>query len=664
MTSIPSNLARVPNLLSSQIMLSSLTATNQRLLHAQIQLTSGKLINRPSDNAIGASTVSVLDDILEKRDQRLRNLSHAESVLNTADAALAEATDILHEARSIGLSQIGVGSDETTRENQAAVIDAMLTEMASIGNRQYQNMYLFSGSSTAAAPFVELLGRYRYQGQGDGLVTDTGLARPVPITTNGSEAFGALSARVEGSRDLDPTMVGDTRLSDLNGARGLGISLGSINVDVGGTDLTVDLSTAHTVGDIASLLQTAIQTVDAAATVSIDGAIGNRFAIAGNTVAITISDLAAPATAADLGLTGTYAIAGGTGNDLDPRITPLTQLSSLNGITVPLGTIRLSNGGQSRDLDLSSATTVRDVMNLVHGLNIGIRVEISSDGDRLNFINELSGSPANSMSIGEVSGGGGTTATELGVRSLDTTTALADFNNGLGVQIKTGSVNPITGLPDPSLDVDFRVTLKDGRTFDVDLEAVTTVQDVLDQMNAAAAGAGITVPGEFEASLVADGNGLALSDNTVGTTTTVTARNGSFAASDLGILGSTTSATLTGEDRATVAVESVLSHLAALRDALRANDERGITQATGKLEADIDRVTSARADVGVRTRRITDAAAREEDLKIQDSSLKSQVQDLDFTEAAIRFTQLQQQLQAGLVTATQTSALSLLDFLR
>jgi flagellin-like hook-associated protein FlgL len=40
------------------------------------------------------------------------------------------------------------------------------------------------------------------------------------------------------------------------------------------------------------------------------------------------------------------------------------------------------------------------------------------------------------------------------------------------------------------------------------------------------------------------------------------------------------------------------------------------------------------------------------------------VQDLDFTEAAIRFTQLQQQLQAGLATAARTSALSLLDFLR
>ena len=150
----------------------------------------------------------------------------------------------------------------------------------------------------------------------------------------------------------------------------------------------------------------------------------------------------------------------------------------------------------------------------------------------------------------------------------------------------------------------------------------------------------------------------------MGTTTSVATLNASFAAEDLGILGSSTSATFTGEDRATVAVESVFSHLAALRDALLANDERGISLATDKLEGDIQRVASSRAGVGVRSQRVADAATREEDLKLQDTSLKSQIQDLDYTEAATRFTALQQQLQAALTTAARTNSLSLMDFLR
>jgi flagellin-like hook-associated protein FlgL len=284
--------------------------TNQRLLNTQIQLATGLAVNRPSDNAIAASTISVLDDLLERREQRLRNLSHAEAVLNSTDSALGEASNILLEAKSIGLGQIGAGSDADTRANQALVIDSMLSEIARLGNSKYQQMYLFGGSMTSQAPFAELLGRYQYRGTGDGLVTDLGLSRGIPITTSGAAAFGALSARVQGSTDLNPTMVNDTRLTDLTGARGFGVALGSINVDVGGTQLTVDLTNAHTAGDVASALQDAIQTIDAGATVAIDGATGNRFAIAGNTVAITISDVSAPATAADLGIATIFAIGG------------------------------------------------------------------------------------------------------------------------------------------------------------------------------------------------------------------------------------------------------------------------------------------------------------------------------------------------------------------
>jgi flagellar hook-associated protein 3 FlgL len=659
MSTIPSNLARVPTMLSSSIMLSSLQLGQSRLLNAQVQLATGKLVNRPSDDPVASSTVTVLEDILERRTQRLRNMSHAESALGTLDEALSDASDLLLEAKGIGASQIGVGSDAQTRKNQAEVIDAMINELVNVSNRKYQLTHILGGSATASPAMSSLLGQLRYGGSGDGMITDLGFQRGVPITMSGETAFGALSARVKGDADLDPLLTTSTRLSDLHGALGTGVALGSFNVDVNGMDVVVDVTTAHTVQDVIDALQTAIQTVDAGATVTVDAASGNSLRITpSGGVTVTVSDLGSEGTAADLGLTGTYTGPGGAaGSDINPRMTATTNLADLRNITFPLGTIRLENAGQTRDLDLSGAETVEDVINAVAGLNLGIRVEIAETSDRLNFINELSGGH---MSIGEV---GGNTATELGVRSLAGSTLLSDFNDGEGVTIRSGSVDPITGLPDPAADIDFRVTLKDGRTFDVDLAGAQTVDDVLTAINAAATGAGVGVPAEFSAGLAGTGNGIALNDATVGTTTSVTRLNGSFAAGDLGILGTTTGATLTGEDRATVAVDSVFSHLIALRDALRGNDERGITVATGKLDGDIARVAEARATVGVRSRRVADGVDREEELQLQDLSLKSQLQDLDYTEAAVRFASLQQQLQAGLATTSQISRLSLLDYL-
>ena len=659
MSSIPSNLARVPNTLVSQIVRSSLTRTQQDILRLQIQLTTGKAVNRASDNPVAASSISVLDDLIERRDQRLRNLSHGDSVLGNVDAALGDASEMLLEAKGIGSSQIGVGSDAETRRNQAQVIDAMINQLIGIANRQFQDLYLFGGDATANPPIVELLGGLQYQGVGDGMTTDLGSAGPIAITMSGEDAFGTLSARVQGAVDLNPTMTGNTRLMDLNGGRGFGISLGTINADVNGVDVAIDLSDAHTVSDVIATLEAAIQTEDPGATVAISAA-GDAFSIVpSGGVTITITDAGGGNTAADLGLAQVFDGVTIDGSDVDPRITDLTPVTSLSGVTVPMGTIRITNAGQSRDLDLSSAATVQDIINAVQGLDLGVRVEIAETGDRLNFINELSGGQ---MAIAEVAGG--TTATELGVRSFAASTLLEDFNNGLGVEILSGAVDPITGLPDPAKDLDFRITLKDGSTFDVDLVGSQDVSDVLIAINAAAAAAGIAVPADFEAALAADGNGIELTDNTAGVTTLVEALNGSHAAENLGILGSTTSATLTGEDRATVAVDSVFSHLIALRDALLTNDERGITLATGNLETDINRLANARAQAGVRNRRVMDAIIREEDLRIQDASLRSQVQDLDFTEAAIRFSTLQQQLQAGLITASQAASLSLMDFLR
>lgn len=655
MSSIPSNLSRVPNALASGLMLGSITRASIDVLDLQSKLSSGKRISRPSDDAIGTSAVSVLDDILERRTQRLRNLSHADSVLNNVDNALGDLSSLLIEAKGVASSQVGVGSDEETRRSQASVIDAILAEATNISARKYQEIQLFGGGTTEGAPIEGLLGGLRYVGEGDGLYTDLGQSIPFPITVSANDAFGALSARVEGSRDLDPTLLPTTRLVDLNGARGQGISLGSVDVNVGGSLVSVDLTGADTIQDVVDTLQAAITPLDPTATVAI-AATNDRLEFTTLTSDITISDPGFDATAADLGINATFtAPAGGAGLDLDPRITDTTLISQLTGVTTPLGTIRLSNMGQSRDLDLSGVQTIEDLKNAVENLAIGVRVEITPAGDRVNFINELSGG---AMSVAEVAGG--TTATELGVRSFATGTLLSDFNDGRGVQIRTGSVDPVTGLPDPSRDLDIRIVTEDATTIDVDFAGALTVGDVIAAINTAAGGA-------VTAALATDGNGIQITDNTgPGAALTVSALNGSFAGADLGILGSVAGpgAVLTGEDRATVAVDGLFTHLIALRDALETNDERGISIAGEKLEGDIARTVETRAEVGVRSRRVTDSTSREEDLRIQDTSLKSDIQDLDFAEAAIRFSLLQQQLQAGLSTAAQISNLSLLDFLR
>jgi flagellar hook-associated protein 3 FlgL len=228
------------------------------------------------------------------------------------------------------------------------------------------------------------------------------------------------------------------------------------------------------------------------------------------------------------------------------------------------------------------------------------------------------------------------------------------------------------GNPDPFRNVDFEVALSDGTTFTVDLVPgdTTSVAGVLAKINADAAAAGLTIgngPGEFQARMDPNGNGLVLEDFRGGAAPVkVTSLNG-YAAADLGFLDGAattgTPATLTGSDRTSVRVESLFTTLIDLRDSLEADDPRGITFAGERLEADLDRLNRARALVGGRAQRVEESEQRLEDKAVLDASIKSELQDLDFFEASSRLTLLQTQLQASIQVAAQSVPLSLLNFL-
>ena len=106
-----------------------------------------------------------------------------------------------------------------------------------------------------------------------------------------------------------------------------------------------------------------------------------------------------------------------------------------------------------------------------------------------------------------------------------------------------------------------------------------------------------------------------------------------------------------------------LTTLIDLRDALRNNDSDGITLAGSQLDQHLERVTATHALVGVYAQRVDLATTRQENLSLQDESMKSQLQDVDFTEASIRYSALRTQLQASLTLGGQSQSQTLLDFL-
>ena len=641
--------SRTSSILATDNLLRSLQQTQLDLLTAQNQIASGRIAAAPSDAPGKVSSILFLQQKLQARDQWMLNLEQNLSSLNSVDAALGSATDILLEAESIALSQIGVGSDQQTRQVQADIVQAQIAALISIGNQQFNDLSLFGGNNGPGAGgrvFDEFLGGIRYTGTGQDLLSDVGTLLPQPINSNGLDAFGAMSSRVRSAVDLDRQVSPRTRLVHVNGARGSGVVKGSVTLTVDATQATVDLGTIDTLGDVVTRINDAITSLNPEA-----GALvltGEGFALsAAEGTTITISDIGAGQTAADLGMDLSVTASSVAGLEVNPGLTQTTLLADL-GVAVDFSSgIQIVQGEQTKVADFSNAITIQDLINAVDSLQLGVRLQINETDTGLDLISEVSGL---ALSVGE---NGGTTAQDLGLLTLGFDTELSSFRFGLGVE-------PVEGAD----DVQF--TMTNGITFGVDVSGLVTVGDLVAAMYSAAGAVDLTAGVDFVIGVVSIGNGLVFTDNTTGAGTFIIEdATLSQVATQLGIAGNAgTSNTITSANTSQVKVDGVFSHLMDLRNSLAANDELGITIAGGKVDRSVDRVVQARASVGIEAAQIQQQRERSADLEISEKTMLSKLQDTDLTEVITRFSQLQTQLAASLQVGSQNLRLSLLDFLR
>ena len=642
MAIIPTQLARVSNLLRTSVSSQQLTRTQQQLLDVQNELATGKRLITPSDDPGDSAIAQQLRKMLEQRTGYLDNLKQAGNQLSMVDATMGELTDLLQEAQQI--ASANVGSDVTAQEraSAAAIVESIYSQVLGLANKQFEGVYLFAGDRLTDPPFVEEGGGVKFVGSTQVLsnAMDEGTSRPFMV--NADDVFGAVSTRVEGKADLSPAIAAATRLADLGGALGKGVRLGSIQISNGTDTALVDLSAADTIGDV-------IDAIDAAGVGGITAGVaadGVSLELTGAPADdISVNEVGGGTTAADLGIL--TATGGGAGVPVDgasvlPRVTALTPLADLRGgAGIDTTGFTITNGLQSADVDLSGATTVQDLLNAVNGSGTGVRAEINAAGTGINILNPNQGTR---MTIAE---DGGTTATDLGVRSFGPDAPLSELNLGKGVRTVDGD--------------DLMITDSAGTTFSVDITGATTVQDVIDAINTATGGTTVT------ASFATTGaNGIVLTDTAGGGgTLTVTPLNFSEAAKDLGLLeNDAVGGVITGADVDPIRAAGVFANLARLRDALQGSDQAAITEAAEGLKADLDRVARVRGETGARVQEIENREERLADQNLATKSLLSSLEDTDFTEAISRFQTLQTALQASLQTAGRTLNMSLLDFLR
>ncbi len=637
------SIARVSDLMMTNTTSSQIEDNEQQLFTIENELSTGKMVNVPSDNPASAAIIMQLQNTMSQRTGYATNLSAAGSQLGEVDSQLTNLTSLVQQAVSSTRR-----TSHPTSPPGSGPAPPPSSRVFRLRCLRWPTHNLMASTSSAGtkrpAPFVSTSTGIQFVGSNTVPQNQIADGTSVAMSTSGQSVFGALSSTITGTADLTPTLQTSTLLSTVSGTTGNGVQLGSILLGNGTTTKLVDLSNASDVGDVINDINNAQL-----------GNITAQLAPSGNAIKlvtsgsdnITVQEVGGGTTAHDLGIfqgTGSGAGASVVGASVQPQVTLLTPLADLRngaGIDTTHG-MTITNGGQSATIDLSRATDVEDLLNVINGAGIGVTAQINAAGNGIDIKNATQGA------VMTVSENGGTTASDMGIRSFSPSTLLSELNNGAGVSTVAGA--------------DFQITNSTGTSFQVDLSsAQTTVQNVIDAINSAASAAGVS---GVTAGFATTGNGITLTDSAGGGgSITVTPLNFSNAAADLGLSSDAVGNTIAGTDVNGVSDPGLFSDLTALQNALQNNDQAGITAAGAALQNDLTTITNTHGAVGSSLQQITNQQSQMSTENVATQSLLSTLQDTDFTTAITHFQQLQNAMEATLETASRSLNLNLMDFL-
>src|SRR5690606_37399982 len=141
-----------------------IASTEKKLLEVQNQLSTGRRLNVPSDDAGDSAVAQQLRHTRERHAAYLDKHMQAKMHLGEVDTTLGEIADLLREAQQIASANVGSDVPPDARKGAAEIVKSIYSQMLTLANKQFQGIYLFAGTKPSQAPFVEAAGGVKFQG--------------------------------------------------------------------------------------------------------------------------------------------------------------------------------------------------------------------------------------------------------------------------------------------------------------------------------------------------------------------------------------------------------------------------------------------------------------------------------------------------------------------
>src|SRR5258706_10248122 len=182
---------RVSNDTLRSSFLAALESAQRRLIDTQAKVSSGKRVNKPSDDAVAAARIAHLDASLSRLDQYKSNSDFGRNQLGLEESSLNSVLDNLQRVRELALQANNATTSDSDRRDIAAEVSQAKDALLALANiTDVDGRHLFGGYVEQATPFTRSTGgAVVYNGDQGQRTLQISDSRFVAINDSGSDVF-------------------------------------------------------------------------------------------------------------------------------------------------------------------------------------------------------------------------------------------------------------------------------------------------------------------------------------------------------------------------------------------------------------------------------------------------------------------------------------------
>lgn len=135
-------------------LLQNLRNVNTDIADWQNKMATGQRISKPSDDPVGIGYLMRYNSELNRSDEYLENARTGIGILDTMDAVLQQADDVLKRAHVLALQAKNDTVTNEIRLTISAEIKQLKEQLVLIGNSTFNGRYLFNGQMTDQPPYT------------------------------------------------------------------------------------------------------------------------------------------------------------------------------------------------------------------------------------------------------------------------------------------------------------------------------------------------------------------------------------------------------------------------------------------------------------------------------------------------------------------------------